>query len=103
MRRAFATVACTAVTLVVMSGVILWGNCTFESGSVRTWCHLSSGVTIHGCHAEYGITDMKMSANITTDDGQPSTDARGIFTMEGVRQAWFKDPAGNILSVIQGD
>lgn len=28
-------------------------------------------------------------------------DEKGIFRVEGVQQAWFKDPAGNILSVIQ--
>ena len=28
-------------------------------------------------------------------------DEKGIFRMEGVKQAWFKDPAGNILSVIE--
>lgn len=28
-------------------------------------------------------------------------DARGIFRGEGLLIAWFKDPAGNILSVIQ--
>jgi catechol 2,3-dioxygenase-like lactoylglutathione lyase family enzyme len=30
-----------------------------------------------------------------------SQDDKGIFRIEGVQQAWFKDPAGNILSVIQ--
>lgn len=29
------------------------------------------------------------------------TDARGIMQWDGVTMAWFKDPAGNILSVIQ--
>jgi catechol 2,3-dioxygenase-like lactoylglutathione lyase family enzyme len=33
---------------------------------------------------------------------QVKTDAKGVFTVEGaLKQAWFKDPAGNILSVIQ--
>lgn len=31
----------------------------------------------------------------------PSTDAKGIFRDQGPPIAWFKDPAGNILSVIQ--
>lgn len=34
-------------------------------------------------------------------DGEPQTDEKGIFRTEGVKQAWFKDPAGNILSVIE--
>lgn len=29
------------------------------------------------------------------------TDARGIFRGNGPRIAWFKDPAGNILSVLE--
>jgi predicted enzyme related to lactoylglutathione lyase len=33
--------------------------------------------------------------------GETQTDEKGIFRVEGVQQAWFKDPAGNILSVIQ--
>jgi catechol 2,3-dioxygenase-like lactoylglutathione lyase family enzyme len=31
------------------------------------------------------------------------TDARGIFQGEGPRIAWFRDPAGNILSVLEKD
>lgn len=31
----------------------------------------------------------------------PATDAKGIMRGEGPPIAWFKDPAGNILSVIQ--
>ena len=36
-------------------------------------------------------------------DGEngPETDAQGIFRIDGqLAQAWFRDPAGNILSVI---
>jgi hypothetical protein len=35
------------------------------------------------------------------DEGPIKTDAKGIAT-PGPKQAWFKDPAGNILSVIEG-
>lgn len=31
------------------------------------------------------------------------TDERGILAGEGMKIAWFKDPAGNILSVIEED
>lgn len=31
------------------------------------------------------------------------TDEKGIFRGEGPKIAWFKDPAGNILSVLQAD
>jgi hypothetical protein len=34
------------------------------------------------------------------DEGPLKTDEKGIAT-PGPKQAWFKDPAGNILSVIQ--
>ncbi len=35
------------------------------------------------------------------DEGPLATDEKGIAT-PGPKQAWFKDPAGNILSVIEG-
>jgi len=34
------------------------------------------------------------------DMGQLKTDKKGIARFPGVTQAWFKDPAGNILSII---
>ncbi|HSR17558.1 MAG TPA: VOC family protein [Ignavibacteriaceae bacterium] len=34
-------------------------------------------------------------------EGEIKTDAKGIFRGEGTKIAWFKDPAGNILSVIE--
>jgi catechol 2,3-dioxygenase-like lactoylglutathione lyase family enzyme len=34
-------------------------------------------------------------------DGEPKTDEKGVFRAEGVKQAWFKDPAGNIISVLE--
>lgn len=33
--------------------------------------------------------------------GEIKTDEKGIFREEGIQVAWFKDPAGNILSVVQ--
>jgi predicted enzyme related to lactoylglutathione lyase len=33
-------------------------------------------------------------------EGELQTDDRGIFRGEGPTIAWFKDPAGNILSVV---
>ena len=35
-------------------------------------------------------------------DGPYKTDEQGIFRGEGPTIAWFTDPAGNILSVVQG-
>jgi predicted enzyme related to lactoylglutathione lyase len=37
---------------------------------------------------QYDLPDMK-------------TDKKGVFHTEGIAQAWFKDPAGNILSVLE--
>jgi len=34
------------------------------------------------------------------DMGELKTDAKGIARFPGITQAWFKDPAGNILSVV---
>ena len=34
-------------------------------------------------------------------EGKLKTDEKGIFRKEGPNIAWFKDPAGNILSVIE--
>ncbi len=34
-------------------------------------------------------------------DEPVKTDENDVFTAAGVKQAWFKDPAGNIISVIE--
>jgi hypothetical protein len=34
------------------------------------------------------------------NEGDLVTDEKGIFRSEGPKIAWFKDPAGNILSVL---
>lgn len=36
------------------------------------------------------------------EEGALVTDAKGIFHGGGPKIAWFKDPAGNILSVLEG-
>lgn len=35
------------------------------------------------------------------DEGNLKTDDRGIATAHGMKIAWFKDPSGNFLSLIQ--
>lgn len=37
------------------------------------------------------------------DEGDLKTDQKGIFRGGGPNIAWFKDPAGNILSVLEAD
>ncbi len=36
-------------------------------------------------------------------EGELQTDEKGIFRGQGPTIAWFKDPAGNILSVVEAD
>ena len=36
-------------------------------------------------------------------EGELQTDEQGIFRGQGPTIAWFKDPAGNILSVVEAD
>ena len=35
--------------------------------------------------------------------GELKTDEKGIFRGEGPKIAWFKDPAGNFLSILEND
>ena len=35
------------------------------------------------------------------DHGETKTDADGVMSHDGMQIAWFKDPAGNFLSLIQ--
>jgi predicted enzyme related to lactoylglutathione lyase len=49
----------------------------------------------------------KLGISFEHYEGEMKTDEKGIFRGaargEGPQIAWFKDPAGNILSVLQGD
>jgi len=47
--------------------------------------------------AERGVQVTRYSGTATGTD----TDERGIFRVGGLAQAWFTDPGGNILSVLQ--
>jgi len=47
-----------------------------------------------------GVQETALSSSSTTRCPL-ETDEKGIAT-PGPKQAWFKDPAGNILSVIEG-
>ena len=46
-----------------------------------------------------GLT--KAGVHFERYDGELQTDEKGIFRGEGPTIAWFKDPAGNILSVLE--
>jgi predicted enzyme related to lactoylglutathione lyase len=43
----------------------------------------------------------KLGVHFEQYDGDIKTDAKGIARGNGPTMAWFKDPAGNILSVIE--
>ncbi len=57
----------------------------------------------------FDVDDVEAAVDALTEKGLQferydgmDQDERGIATNEGPRIAWFKDPAGNILSVLQG-
>jgi catechol 2,3-dioxygenase-like lactoylglutathione lyase family enzyme len=43
----------------------------------------------------------KVGVRFEKYEGDLKTDEKGIFRGEGPKIAWFKDPAGNILSVLE--
>ena len=45
----------------------------------------------------------KLGVRFEHYEGDIKTDAKGIHRNAGPKIAWFKDPAGNILSVLEGD
>ena len=51
---------------------------------------------------EKAVDDLnKLGVTFEQYEGEIKTDAKGIFRGGGPLIAWFKDPAGNILSVIE--
>jgi hypothetical protein len=58
----------------------------------------------------FPVTDIEVAVDALSKRGisferynEPDTDEKGISHNEGPLIAWFKDPAGNILSVIEED
>ena len=50
------------------------------------------------------VDDLKQKGvNFEHYEGEIKTDAKGIHRDNGPTIAWFKDPAGNILSVVETD
>ena len=50
------------------------------------------------------VDDLKQKGvNFEHYEGEIKTDAKGIHRDNGPTIAWFKDPAGNILSVLESD
>ncbi len=46
---------------------------------------------------------MKTGVRFEKYEGQMRTDEKGIHRNGGPKIAWFKDPAGNILSVLENE
>ena len=53
--------------------------------------------------ADIESTVDQLVARGVTFERYPNVDAKGIFREMGPPVAWFKDPAGNILAVLQED
>jgi catechol 2,3-dioxygenase-like lactoylglutathione lyase family enzyme len=53
--------------------------------------------------ADIESTVDELAARGVTFERYPNVDAKGIFREMGPPIAWFKDPAGNVLSVLQDD
>ncbi|WP_457256810.1 VOC family protein [Pedococcus sp. P5_B7] len=69
--------------------------------------HVPAGFTI----LNFPVADIEATVDDLTSRGvvfekyegtQMETDAKGIFRKGGPLIAWFTDPAGNVLSVIEG-
>ena len=61
-------------------------------------------LNLHVPNIEQAIDDLsKKGIQFEQYDGDLKTDAKGIHSDEGMKIAWFKDPAGNYLSVLSGE
>ncbi len=67
--------------------------------------HVPSTFTVLNFHVpdiESAVDDLtKKGVTFERYDGEIETDARGIHRGHGPLIAWFKDPAGNILSLLE--
>jgi len=69
--------------------------------------HRPAGFTV----LNFPVADVEVAVDELTDrgieferyEGTPmETDAKGVFRGGGPLVAWFRDPAGNVLSVVEG-
>jgi len=72
---------------------------------IRNSSLATAGVTILNFPVpdiEKAVNDLsKLGIKFEQYEGEIKTDEKGIFRGGGPLIAWFKDPAGNILSVIE--
>ncbi|WP_158883789.1 VOC family protein [Amycolatopsis anabasis] len=50
---------------------------------------------------EAAVDDLAGRGVVFEHYAKPKTDAKGIYRGRGPKIAWFKDPAGNVLSVLE--
>ena len=67
--------------------------------------HVPAAFTVLNFHVkdlEKAVDDLvKRGVHFEQYEGEMKTDKKGIFRGQGPAIAWFKDPAGNILSVLE--
>lgn len=83
----------------------------YES-SDKTYLYLYERPPSHADHtlASFGVTNLEVAVAELTQKGVSfehydlphlKTDSKGIMTMGTAKAAWFKDPDGNIFSILQ--
>ena len=89
-----------------------WGEgVTLESGETRVNLYRSefagtnkaTALTFQVDDAESEVRDLKEKGIFFEHYDLPGLEQRGdLYVAEGMKTAWFKDPDGNILSLIEG-
>ena len=91
---------------------ILPGAVIYEVGDGTRFAISRSGIPSAGSHTQMAFTVPDVDAEVASlrERGvrfesyeAPATDAVGIARIGSGRAAWFKDPAGNLLAVLQFD
>ena len=88
------------------------GAVLYEVGDGTRFAISRSGIPAAGSHTQmaFAVPDVDLAVAELAGRGiafesyeSPATDASGIATIGPGRAAWFKDPAGNLLAVIEFD
>jgi catechol 2,3-dioxygenase-like lactoylglutathione lyase family enzyme len=91
---------------------ILPGAVFYEVGEGTRFAISRSGIPSAGSHTQMAFTVPDVDAEVAALHAKgivfeayesPATDAAGIARIGAGRAAWFKDPAGNLIAVLQLD
>lgn len=91
---------------------ILPGAVIYEVGDGTRFAISRSGIPAAGTHTQMAFAVPDVAAEVASLHERgvtfesyetPATDAAGIARIGPGRAAWFKDPAGNLLAVIEFD